>query len=209
VFHNRAGLPMDMFFWNGAEAGLPLYRIAPSINDACYFQRLAESGPLHIMRSVLADTIEDHACLISTGTCEELISWNDVGGLQPLQHKAVESTQGHTFRFRDAATRRLLMQHTLSDLVLRGCDDGSAEKNAESVESLRKTVSELEDEGESLRETLALELASLVSALHDLASNKSAALPSADWHVGAGADMDSLAPLRAAAGTFGQLSRLL
>eukprot|EP00965_Chrysotila_dentata_P164468 5430226-Pleurochrysis_carterae.AAC.4 len=146
VFHNRAGLPMDMFFWNGAEAGLPLYRIAPSINDACYFQRLAESGPLHIMRSVLADTIEDHACLISTGTCEELISWNDVGGLQPLQHKAVESTQGHTFRFRDAATRRLLMQHTLSDLVLRGCDDGSAEKNAESVESLRKTVSELEDE---------------------------------------------------------------
>jgi len=159
VFHNRAGLPMDMFFWNG--------------------------------------------------TCEELISWNDVGGLQPLQHKAVESTQGHTFRFRDAATRRLLMQHTLSDLVLRGCDDGSAEKNAESVESLRKTVSELEDEGESLRETLALELASLVSALHDLASNKSAALPSADWHVGAGADMDSLAPLRAAAGTFGQLSRLL
>ena len=36
------------------------------------------------------------------GTCEEIVSWTEVGGLQPVASLLLESTQGHAFRARAA-----------------------------------------------------------------------------------------------------------
>merc|ERR1712087_36993 len=127
VFENHAGLPVDLFWWNG--------------------------------------------------TCEELISWDQVGGVQDMQSKPVHSTQGHTFRIRNAFTHQLLMQHTLSDVVIRGCDDGSASevRAGAELESLRVQTAALAAEHRELHEKLAFELASLVSALEHAVGNRSAA----------------------------------
>ena len=43
--------------------------------------------------------------------------------VQPYRSKPLMSTQGHAFRVRAAANRRLLTAHTLNDLVIRSCDD--------------------------------------------------------------------------------------
>ena len=57
------------------------------------------------------------------GTCEEIVSWTEVGGLQPVASLLLESTQGHAFRARAAHSRRFLSQHVLADVVVRACDD--------------------------------------------------------------------------------------
>jgi len=111
------------------------------------------------------------------GTCEQLVSWNLVGGLQPAQRTApLLSTQGHTFRLRSAASRTLLMAHTLDDLVIRGCSDEehAALRAEDGLEALRAETAHFETEQSRLREALRRELAELVLALG--ASNASASL---------------------------------
>jgi len=102
------------------------------------------------------------------GTCEELVSWDQIGGVQPFQHKPLLSTQGHAFRLRAAASRRLLMAHTLNDLVVRGCDEDEATLRGSSLdglEALRAQTSFFEREAATLRAALADELARLALAL--------------------------------------------
>lgn len=102
------------------------------------------------------------------GTCEELISWDMVGGLQPsLRSKPILSTQGHSFRMRSAATRRLFMAHTLDDLVLRGCSDEEHNSawQAHGLAALRAETAFFEREQMALKEALSLELYSLLTAL--------------------------------------------
>jgi len=57
------------------------------------------------------------------GTCEEKVSWGKAEGMQPFTRMEFESTHGHTFRARGAQSKRMLMQYTLSDLVIRPCDN--------------------------------------------------------------------------------------
>ena len=104
------------------------------------------------------------------GTCEELVSWDEVGGVQPLNRKPLLSTQGHAFRLRSAATRRFLMAHTLNDLVIRACDDeGGAARGPpralDGLEALRAQSRFFEGEAARLREELATELHRLLRAL--------------------------------------------
>jgi len=102
------------------------------------------------------------------GTCEELVSWDEVGGVQPLRHKPLLSTQGHSFRLRSAATRKMLMAHTLNDLVIRACDEDEARLRGSTVdglEALRAQTRFFEAEAAALRDTLATELARLALAL--------------------------------------------
>jgi hypothetical protein len=86
------------------------------------------------------------------GTCEELVSWDQIGGVQPGQRKPLLSTSGHSFRLRSAATGRMLMAHTLNDVVVRGCDDG-------------REVRYLEHHADLLRDRLSSALAELALAL--------------------------------------------
>lgn len=107
------------------------------------------------------------------GTCEELVSWDEVGGVHPSRKKPLLSTQGHSFRLRSAATGRMLMAHTLSDLVIKGCDDeeGEVAEMREGtkaalggLESLRAEARFFEREAGSLRQRLSNELAELALA---------------------------------------------
>lgn len=101
------------------------------------------------------------------GTCEELVSWDEVGGVQPARRKPMLSTQGHSFRFRSAASNRFLMAHTLSDLVIRGCSDEQEvqQPQADGLASLRAEAAFFESEHSKLRESLAEELGKLALAL--------------------------------------------
>jgi len=129
VFENRAGEPVDVFFWNG--------------------------------------------------TCEELVSWDEVGGVQPLRQKPLLSTHGHAFRLRSASTRRFLMAHTLNDLVIRACDEDKAHLRGSSVdglESLRAQTRFFEGEAMRLRSQLAEEMAQLALALSHGSNSTTAAV---------------------------------
>ena len=117
-------------------------------------------------------------CLPPAGTCEELVSWDEVGGVQPFGRKPFLSTQGHSFRLRSAATRRFLMAHTLNDLVIRACEEDEAALRGSSVdglESLRAQTRFFEEEAATLRERLATEVARLSLAL-SFGSNATATL---------------------------------
>ena len=149
VFENRAGEPVDVFFYNG--------------------------------------------------TCEELVSWDDVGGVQPWRKKPLLSTQGHAFRLRAAASRRFLMAHTLNDLVIRSCDDEAAKARGgaslDGLESLRAQTRFFEGEAMRLREQLATELSKLQFALR-LGSNSTSTLP-ADYVPATAAAVAAVAPMGA------------
>jgi len=101
------------------------------------------------------------------GTCEELISWDEIGGVQPSQSKPLLSFQGHSFRLRSAASRRLLMTHTLNDVVIRGCSDEQklARVSPDGLSELRAEVAFFEVEEARLRQSLLAELTRLATAL--------------------------------------------
>jgi len=101
------------------------------------------------------------------GTCEELISWDEVGGLQPSRSKPLLSFQGHSFRLRSAASRRLLMAHTLNDVVIRGCSDEqkAARASPDGLAELRAEVAFFELEEAHLRQELLEQLSRLATAL--------------------------------------------
>jgi len=102
------------------------------------------------------------------GTCEELVSWDEIGGVQPARHKPLLSTQGHAFRLRSAATRRFLMAHTLNDLMIRSCDEDEAVLRGSSIDgldALRMETRFFEQEALKLRQLLSTEIASLALAL--------------------------------------------
>lgn len=108
------------------------------------------------------------------GTCEELISWNDVGGVQPMMRKQVLSTQGHSFRIRAASDGRMLMMHTLNDLVIRGCEEEAEREREAELYALQQEVWTLEGERDSLRESLTAELSRLVAELQATSANATA-----------------------------------
>ena len=70
----------------------------------------------------------------------------------------VLSTQGHSFRVRAASDGRMLMAHTLNDLVIRGCEEEAEREREVELYALQQEVWSLEGERDSLRETLAGEL---------------------------------------------------
>mmetsp|Transcript_25667 Transcript_25667/g.42399 ORF Transcript_25667/g.42399 Transcript_25667/m.42399 type:complete len:308 (-) Transcript_25667:537-1460(-) len=105
------------------------------------------------------------------GTCEELISWKEVGGMQPLRSLNIQSTHGHTFRARNAFSRKLLMQHTLSDVVLRDCDGSSRGRSNNPLDTLRLATSELKAEQDLLQEKLASKLSVLLATIRKAALN--------------------------------------
>ena len=103
------------------------------------------------------------------GTCEELVSWDEIGGVQAGMRKPLLSTQGHAFRLRSASSRRMLMAHTLNDLVIKGCEDdeASAAQRAHSLdglESLRLEARFYEREAALLRQRLSAALAEVAMA---------------------------------------------
>ena len=114
------------------------------------------------------------------GTCEELVSWDEIGGVQPFNRKPLLSTQGHSFRLRSAATRRFLMAHTLNDLVIRGCEEDenaqrSRRMSLDGLESLRAQARFFETEADSLRQQLATELSRLALAINAHGANATTA----------------------------------
>jgi len=109
------------------------------------------------------------------GTCEELVSWNDVGGVQMGANKRLLSTQGHSFRARDAFSGRMLMQHTLNDLVVRGCDEEEERERSAELAALQQEVWSLEAERDTLREGLAAELSRLIAEMGASAANATTA----------------------------------
>jgi len=171
VFENRALEPVDVFFWNGACPGLR------AGSDGA----LAGKTSLHLLssRGVAACSRRFHSLrrkrlrcpalpLRSAGTCEELVSWDEIGGVQPARHKPLLSTQGHAFRLRSAATRRFLMAHTLNDLMIRSCDEDEAVLRGSSIDgldALRMETRFFEQEALKLRQLLSTEIASLALAL--------------------------------------------
>ena len=104
------------------------------------------------------------------GTCEELISWPDIGGVQPGAQKLIQSTHGHSFRIRSAADGHMLMQHTLDDLVVYGCDEEEARAAARSLGALATSAAEAQRERDSLAEDLSSQLARLILALKEQGS---------------------------------------
>jgi len=107
------------------------------------------------------------------GTCEEIISWDEIGGMQPMRQKLIQSTHGHTFRIRSAADGHMLMQHTLDDLVLHGCEEEEERARARDLDALELATAELQQERDALAEGLATHLAKLVLALQSTAVNAS------------------------------------
>jgi hypothetical protein len=103
------------------------------------------------------------------GTCEELVSWDEVGGVQPYARKPLLSTQGHSFRLRSATpSRRMLMAHTLNDVVIRGCTDDEEPREpsaADGLAALRAEATHFESEAARLRERLAAELSKIALAV--------------------------------------------
>jgi len=119
------------------------------------------------------------------GTCEELISWPDIGGVQPGAQKLIQSTHGHSFRIRSAADGHMLMQHTLDDLVVYGCDEEEARAAARSLGALATSTAEAQRERDSLAEDLSSQLARLILALKEQGSANATA-HSAQYAVAAG-----------------------
>ena len=111
--------------------------------------------------------------MLVAGTCEELISWDAIGGVQPLASKRFLSTQGHSFRVRSPGGGRMLMQHTLNDLVIRGCEDEAEKARDKDLAQLEIETAELLRERDQLRETLAGELSRLLVAIKQASSNSS------------------------------------
>jgi len=110
------------------------------------------------------------------GTCEEIVSWNDVGGVQPFQEKRMRSTHGHTFRARSAATGKLLMQHTLSDIVVRPCDseDRSLYSPPDSPRTmaLKRAAADLAHNNNLLLAEVKRQLSLVLQALPSVAESK-------------------------------------
>lgn len=126
VFENIAGMPVDVFWWNG--------------------------------------------------TCESLMSWRDPGGLMPGLDLYLDSTHGHNFRIRsaDPNSRRFLMQHTINDLVLRGCNEEDEREEAYALNELEAEVAEMESENDAMRDRLSDRLSELVHALEAVKLSKKA-----------------------------------
>ena len=103
-----------------------------------------------------------------------MISWDEVGGMQPAREKRIQSTQGHTFRIRSAGDGHMLMQHTLDDLVLRSCEEEEKQQREHELDALRIATAALQEERDLLRETYATKLNRLVLALKGAAANASA-----------------------------------
>jgi len=85
-----------------------------------------------------------------------------------VQHRAskrILSTQGHAFRARDAFSGRMLMQHTLSDVVVRSCDDESERAAEAELHGLQQEAWALEAEAAALRAQLAAELSRLLAQI--------------------------------------------
>jgi len=108
------------------------------------------------------------------GTCEELITWDQVGGVQQNARTEILSTQGHTFRIRAASDGRMLMQHTLNDLVIRGCEEEAERERELELYGMQQEVWALESERDALRESLAAELSRLLAELKAHSSNATA-----------------------------------
>ena len=123
------------------------------------------------------------------GTCEELTSWNLVGGVQVGQSAGVLSTQGHTFRLRTAdASRRLVFAHTLNDLSIRGCDEPASRGRpggggAAGMAALLAETDHFESETARLRELLAQQIARLRLSIAFGGGNASA-IPAASEPLG-------------------------
>lgn len=107
------------------------------------------------------------------GTCEEMVSWDEIGGMQPQRQKLLQSTHGHTFRMRSAADGHMLMQHTLDDLVVHGCEEEEEKARSRDLGELAAATAELEEEREQLAESLAEQLGRLVLALKTAPANTS------------------------------------
>ena len=129
------------------------------------------------------------------GTCEEIVSWTEVGGLQPVASLLLESTQGHAFRARAAHSRRFLSQHVLADVVVRACDDDALRERAADAAELREDVRELRAEGDALRELLSEKLSALALALAAPGGNATATATTAAAVDVAGAAAPALASL--------------
>ena len=129
------------------------------------------------------------------GTCEEIVSWTEVGGLQPVASLLLESTQGHAFRARAAHSRRFLSQHVLADVVVRACDDDALRERAADAAELREDVRELRAEGDALRELLSEKLSELALALAAPGGNATATATTAAAVDVAGAAAPALASL--------------
>lgn len=138
------------------------------------------------------------------GTCEELVSWDEVGGLQPARRKPLLSTQGHSFRLRSAADRRLLMAHTLDDVVIRGCSDEEHAKRSrpDGLAALRAETSFFEQEHARLREALSQRLSTLLLALQ---STNGTAGVAAQWGVPPAAYPPKLPAVSASSATSAHL----
>ncbi|EOD28561.1 hypothetical protein EMIHUDRAFT_434825 [Emiliania huxleyi CCMP1516] len=146
------------------------------------------------------------------GTCEEMISWDAVGGVQPAQRKPIQSTHGHTFRARSAASRHLLMQHTLADLVIRPCDDETRRAAVRAASpraiALRRATADLEQEQEELRAQLEAALAALAARLAaaggaPAAANATTTLPLHSGALGSGLGLGAATKARWAIGATG------
>lgn len=97
------------------------------------------------------------------GTCEELVSWSDIGGVQPFARKHMRSTHGHTFRARSAASGKMLMQHTLTDVVIRPCETtergGVAPSSSPRAVALARATADLARDNELLKRAVERQLA--------------------------------------------------
>jgi len=111
------------------------------------------------------------------GTCEEMVSWDEVGGVQPLSQKRLQSTHGHTFRVRSAASQRLVMQHTLSDIVIRPCNSDETRRSAPTASAraiaLSRAAAQVHKENQKLRADLQSQLADLLQAMRSASANAS------------------------------------
>ena len=172
VFENRASEPVDVFFWNGE-------RPHPSPHRAARQTRRPPPPPsahTPLPADPPSPALPPRAS--RPGTCEELVSWDEIGGVQPYRLKPLLSTQGHSFRLRSAASRRLLMAHTLNDLVVRACDDDDAALRGSSIDgldALRAQTTFFETEAARLRELLSGEISRLEMAIALHGSNDTAA----------------------------------
>jgi len=150
----------------------------PAFNDCSKSPTLRDAGVVSDPVVFENEAREPVDLFYWNGTCEELVSWDEVGGVQPYNRKPMLSTQGHSFRLRSAADRRLLMAHTLDDVVIRGCSDEEQAVRAPAADglvALRAEAAYFEREHAQLREALALEWQRLALAL--LGSNASASTP--------------------------------
>jgi hypothetical protein len=109
------------------------------------------------------------------GTCEELVSWNDIGGVQPFARKPMRSTHGHTFRARSAASGRMLMQHTLTDLVIRPCEanerGGITPSSSPRAVALARATADLARNNDLLKKAVEQQLSLIMLSLQSAANS--------------------------------------